>query len=253
MEDRQERERRAYDEDRVFEESSKWHKRAHHVLTGPNTAKAEALFDDLIRKAVTGGRALDICCGSGIRSVHILELGADYVLGVDLAESEIAKAKTREQPGKLEFLVADASAPLEGKFDLIFGRSALHHIDYRPTLLRLYENNLAPGGTLLFMDPLGENVITRAFHRFVPSAHTPDERPLREDDINWFLETFPGAKFYPINYISYPVGMVSSVLLKSPDNPLMRWADRLDTRLERVKRLRSHFRQGIFVATSDGG
>src|SRR6186997_1479846 len=73
VEDRQERERRAYDEDRVFEESSKWHKRAHHVLTGPNTAKAEALFDDLIRKAVTGGRALDICCGSGIRSVHILE------------------------------------------------------------------------------------------------------------------------------------------------------------------------------------
>jgi len=146
VEGREARERKAYDEDRVFEESSKWHKRAQHVLRGPNTQRGEVLFDDLVRKSVTGGRALDICCGLGFQSVRLLELGANYVLGADLAESEIAQAKTRELPGRLEFRVADVSEPLDGKFDLIFGRSALHHIDFRPVLLHLFRENRPPPG-----------------------------------------------------------------------------------------------------------
>lgn len=257
MAERQESERRAYDENHVAEISGKWWRRFDHVSFCPNTQRAEALFGKLARDAVDGGRVLDICCGAGGKTLPFLDLGASYVLGVDLSESEIAEAKIKEQPGKLEFRVSDVSEPLDGKFELIAGHGALHHIDFRPILVNLFQNNLAPGGTLLFEEPLGENLLTRGFHRFVHSAHTPDERPLRKDDIDWFLKTFPNSRFYPINYVSFPAALFSSLFLrksgdsrKGADNRLLRWADRVDQRLERVERLRSRFRAGIFVATS---
>ncbi len=257
MSERQESERRAYDEDRVAEISGKWWRLFQHVSFSPNTQRAEALFDDLARESVTGGRALDICCGAGGKTLPFLDLGASYVLGVDLSESEIAQAKLKEQPGKLEFHVSDVSEPLTGKFELIAGHGALHHIDFRPILINLFQNNLAPGGTLLFEEPLGENLLTRGFHRFVHSAHTPGERPLRKDDIDWFLKTFPNSRFYPINYVSFPAALFSSLFLRrsadnrrAADNWLLRWADRMDQRLARIERLRSHFRAGIFVATT---
>jgi hypothetical protein len=37
----------------------------------------------------------------------------------------------------------------------------------------------------------------------------------------------------PINYLSFPAGILSSFVFSAPDNPLMRAADRVDRALER--------------------
>jgi SAM-dependent methyltransferase len=249
VEDRQSRERRAHDEDGVTDKNNSYYRRFSHVTLCPNSARGDALFNGFVKESATGGRVLDLCCGTGLKTRQLLELGPKYVLGIDLSEAHIATAKLSEQPGSLEFVLGDVSEPLEGQFDLIVGRGALHHIDFRPILINLSLNNLSPGGMLLFEEPLGENLITRAFHRFVPSAHTPDERPLRKSDIEWFLTTFPESSFHAFNYLSYPIGLFTSLFMKSPNNRLLRCADWIDLRLEHLNRIRYRFRLGILVAT----
>jgi SAM-dependent methyltransferase len=246
--ERVERERRAYDEQSVDEQFLRWYRRAGHVLRSPNTMRGEERWRQILREAAGGGRVLDVGCGRGFSSRQALDFGAEYVLGVDLSESQLAEARKGEIPGQLEFRSHDLHQPLEGEFDLIFGRSILHHIDYRPVIDRLYTSNLAAGGTLAFMEPLGTNLITRLFHRLTPKAHTPDEQPLRLDELRWFESRFPDFELVPINYFTYPAGIVSSLLLRRPDNSLMRAADRLDRSLERrAPGFHHHFRQGILV------
>jgi SAM-dependent methyltransferase len=234
----------------VAETSRQWLVRFIHVARSPNTLHGEARFEAILRAAADRGRVLDLGCGEGESSSKLHAMGAAHVLGIDVSETEIEKAREREIGGELEFRAADASQGLDGTFDLIYGRSILHHLDYRPLLRRLYAENLAPGGTMAFMEPLGTNLLTRAFHAAVRSAHTPDERPLRKDELRWFADEFEGFELIPVNYVSYPAALASSLVLRDPDNPVTRLADRVDRALEaRLPRLHPHFRQGILVVT----
>ena len=150
--------------------------------------------------------------------------------------------------GRLEFRVGDAAAPVEGRFGAIVGRAVLHHIDYRDALPRLVKDNLEPGGSLIFLEPLADNFFIRLFTRIVPKAHTPDERSFTADDLAWFEKTFAEVAYYPFNYTSLPLGIASTHIFRSADNFLMRAADRFDTWLARRSRsLRSHFRQVVIV------
>jgi SAM-dependent methyltransferase len=249
---RSERERAAADEGSVWEVSHRWHTRGAHVFACPNTLRHEALFDELAARFAKGGRVLDLGCGQGASSQRLLSFGADHVLGIDISELLLAQAFPRAIPGRLEFRKGDVSEPLEGEFDLIFGRAILHHLAYPPILRRLYEVNLRPGGALLFMEPLGANLLSFLFRVLVPAAHTPDERPFTLRDLRWFRATFPAVDIYPYNYLSYPVGLISSLVARSPDHAPLRLCDRIDTWLARhVRPLESRFRQAIFLVRKD--
>src|SRR3954451_6113322 len=88
--DRARREAAAYDEDRVWERNHAWNLRVPHIHMGPNTVRGEELSRALMAEAVAGGgRALDVGCGDGHSSQQVLELGAGYVLGIDVAPSMI--------------------------------------------------------------------------------------------------------------------------------------------------------------------
>lgn len=247
--ERARREREAYDEHGVDEAMSSWHGRFPHVFQCPNSRRGEDLFNALTRAAVAGRRVLDIGCGDGASSLRLPELGASYVLGMDVSRSAIARAQAHAQPGRLEFRVGDVARDLgEERFDCIFGRSILHHVDYRGLLPRLYAERLTPGGTMLFMEPQGENLLIRAYTRLVASAHTPDERSFVTEDLDWLSAHFPDCQLYPINYLSFPAAIASSLLRLGPDSVLLRVCDRADEWLaRRVPRLRSHFRQTIVV------
>ena len=246
--ERAERERAAYDEDGVWETSHAWHTRVSHVLETPNTAAGEDIFHALLRRAVAdGGRALDVGAADGWSSRRVLDMGAAHVTGIDVAERAIAKARSEhEHEPRMEFHVHDAQQPIAGEFDLIFGRSVLHHIDFREFLLRICADNLRPGGRLVFMEPLS-HPFSLAFHRLVPSAHTPDEWPIRPRDLRWMRREL-GVEVIPVNLFSFATAIATSFLLPDADNPLNRAADTLDRRLALRPRLRPYFRQGIITA-----
>jgi hypothetical protein len=127
-------------------------------------------------------------------------------------------------------------------------RGILHHIDYRSMLPRLYTHHLTPGGTMLFMEPQGENLLIRLYTRFVGAAHTPDEQSFMNDDLRWLRGHFPGLELLPINYLTLPLAILTSLLRLPPDNVLLRLCDRADEWLAaRAPRLRSHYRQTIVV------
>lgn len=226
---RAEREKQAYDEDGVWDHAHGWHMRFEHVFHTPNTRRLEKQFEDTVSSEGAGRRLLEIGCGPGVTAESLVRAGAGYVFGVDISEKFLAEAKLKEIPGRMEFAVKDIQKPMEGRFDVIFGRGILHHVDYREVLRRLYDDNLNPGGTMHFLEPLGANILIKIYYRVAPKAHTPDERPFFPPDLRWLRGAFPGFRITPINYLSFPLGVASSLVFPRPDNALTRAADRADT------------------------
>ena len=242
------RERAAYDEGEVWETSTRWHRRFPHVFEAANSRRMEAQFTELLRLAVEGRRVFELGCGDGENAEKLVTLGAQHVLGIDVAESFVERAQARVRPGRLEFRVGDAMAPIEGKFGAIVGRAVLHHIDYRTTLLRLFEHNLEPGGAAVFLEPLGGNLLIKLFTQLVRKAHTPDERSFQGEDLAWLETAFPQVEFYPFNYATLFIGILSSMALPTADNIALRFADRFDGWLaRRFRGMRTQFRQVIVV------
>ena len=180
---------------------------------------------------------MDIGCGSGISSQNLHFYGASYVLGIDISERFISEAKKREIKGRLEFLNRDLMSPIEGTYDIIFGRAILHHIDYKVVLKSLYYSNLNYGGIMVFMEPLGSNLLIRLSKFIVKSAHTPDEKPFFRQDLRWLRENFWNFEMYPINYPSLVFGILSSIIFSNPHNYLMRLSDKINFWLGKKVRL----------------
>ena len=136
-------------------------------------------------------------------------------------------------------------SPIKGTYDIIFGRAILHHIDYKVVLKRLYYSNLNYGGIMIFVEPLGSNLLIRLFKLIVKSAHTSDEKPFFRQDLRWLRENF---EMYPINYFSLVFGILSSIIFSNSHNYLMRLSDKIDFWLgKKVRLLAPNFRAAILI------
>ena len=59
-----------------------------------------------------GERLLDMGCGEGTSSARLLGMGAKHVLGIDVSEAAITRARPRAVPGRLEFRLGDVTRDL---------------------------------------------------------------------------------------------------------------------------------------------
>jgi SAM-dependent methyltransferase len=250
VEERDRREREAYADEAMTQANVAWQMRFSHIGFGPTTERGwDTAFALLSSKLHDGGRVLDVGCGPGYYTHRVKELGAGYVLGYDISEHYISKARqTYEIPGELEFRVHSAHEPIDDVFDVICGFAVLHHLDFRSFLVDTYERNLVPGGTMLFWEPMGNPAIL-AFHKFVRSAHSPDEWPITRSDVNWLHETFDDVVIRPVNVVATFTNAVSSLVFDEPDNPLSRLGDRIDRSIERRRRVAPFGQMGIIVVT----
>lgn len=250
--ERVKRELQASDDQDIYGNWWKLHTRFNHVFTCPNTHYYETLFDRMVREAVQGKRVLEIGCSNGWYSRRILDFGAGYVRGMDISPKFLGDAQRQAIPGRLEYVEASVAHPIMEPYDVILGRAVLHHVDYREVLPRLYRDNLKPNGYFFFWEPLGSNLLIRLYHTLVPGVHTPDERSFARHDLNWMQREFPGCQMYLINYLSFPLGLLSSFFFRKADNPLLRGADRIDRYLASHARwLHAHFRNAMFVIRKD--
>ncbi len=247
---RSERERVVADESNTYQQWAKLRNKWLHIFECRNTKWGEQQLAVLLSHAVPGKRVLEIGCGSGDNARNnIFPLGPAYILAVDISRSRIRNARQNgEISGKLEYAVLDVSEPVTEVFDVVIGRAILHHLDYREALCRLIRDNLTVHGQMIFYEPLGSNWFMRVFQRFSKSAHTEDEHPFDKHDLIWFKKTFPDFRLIPVNFTSIPLGALSSLLFKNPDNAMMRVADRIDCFIaQRASYLHPYFRYGIFV------
>lgn len=137
---------------------------------------------------------LDLGCGEGYHAVRLAKEGA-FVCAVDLSEGMVARTRELvEQLGlanRVEVLQMSAHNLQfnEATFDLVFGHSVLHHTDLKLTRREVHRV-LKPGGKGIFLEPLGHNPVINMFRRMTPRRRSPDEKPLRIEDVVFFAEPF---------------------------------------------------------------
>jgi SAM-dependent methyltransferase len=106
-------------------------------------------------------RLLDVACGSGGPALHVARATGCQVAGIDLHPDGIAAAnrmaRERGLESRAQFSEADAAGtlPFEGEsFDAILCVDAINHLRGRAAVLAEWRRLLAPGGRLVFTDPI---------------------------------------------------------------------------------------------------
>ncbi len=132
-----------------------YYDQAFHRRAGVQS-KWHHLKFDRVRAEIAGRRAhLDIGCGAGT-FIGTLD-GEAEVVGVDLAEAQIAFARSRYQTERHRFeVVAPGPLPFaDSRFDLVTIIELVEHLDpdAAAALLREAHRVLAPGGRLVVSTP----------------------------------------------------------------------------------------------------
>jgi SAM-dependent methyltransferase len=113
---------------------------------------------------------------------------------------------------------------------LIIGSDILHHLDIDRAVAEL-RRLLAPGGMALFVEPRAHHPLLRLGRWLTPSARTPDEHPLTEDDWKMMAAAFPDFEHREREFITVSLMPLNLVL---PDGGRTRLADALSKRDDQV-------------------
>jgi ubiquinone/menaquinone biosynthesis C-methylase UbiE len=101
-----------------------------------------------------GDRVLDLGCGDGRFTAELARAGAGSVVGMDVAEAALKRARAREP--ELDFRLAPIDGPLpleDASFDLVWASEVIEHIADTARWLSEVRRVLAPRGRLLITTP----------------------------------------------------------------------------------------------------
>ena len=108
--------------------------------------------------------ALSLCCGDGAFEEQLLQMGVfDRITGLELSPQRIAHGQSRmsqcktDAAGRLNFLQQDVNLGDYGeqRFDVVFAKAALHHIENLEQAMQGIQRCLRPGGLLITIDFFG--------------------------------------------------------------------------------------------------
>ncbi len=157
----------------------------------------------------TGVRVLDLGCGSGDLTLHLLATGAE-VVALDLSPGMVDVARQRVEIFGAGTTATFVAVPLEksgfpdAHFDVIVGRFILHHLDVCDAAVEI-ARILRPDGRAVFAENSGRNPLLMLARRHVagrlgvPRLGTEDEHPLHAADITAIGSAFSSIKLrYPV-------------------------------------------------------
>jgi SAM-dependent methyltransferase len=141
-------------------------------------------------------RILDIGCGTGRHAIELTKRGYTNVVGVDLSESQITRAKEKAAAEKLniDFRVADArNLPFDSEFDLIImlcegGFSLMETDEMNFEILRNAKDSLAAGGKMIFTTLNGLFPIHNSVQEFLNSEK--QQGNVTHENVKFNLMTF---------------------------------------------------------------
>ena len=97
-------------------------------------------------------RVLDLGCGFGWHCRHAAEAGARSVVGVDLSERMLERARGMTEDPRIVYVrsaIEDVGFP-DGAFDLVLSSLAFHYVADLGPVFRAIHRMLVPGGDLVF-------------------------------------------------------------------------------------------------------
>ena len=131
-------------------------------------------------------RVLDLGCGLGVMMPVYQQLEAGYMLGVDVSQEMIARARARwADSAQIEFEAIDAcELSGENRFDSIVIYNAYPHFTNRPALVETCARLLARGGRFCVAHGTGKNGIN-AHHEAVAAGVSLGLKGAREESVIW--------------------------------------------------------------------
>ena len=111
---------------------------------------------------VRGKRIIDLGCGFGKTDKELVRLGAEYILGIDISERMIGKARNEYSDDRIEYRAMSLEkldALKDERFDIAYSSLCFHYIRDLGKLLRDIHRLLMPHGMLIFSQ---EHPITTA-------------------------------------------------------------------------------------------
>ena len=118
-------------------------------------------------------------------AIDLAHAGAAAVHAIDVSivalRSGAAAAGANRAAVTFELMDGEELAYSNDSFDLIYGRSILHHLSLTKALPEI-RRVLRPEGRAIFLEPLAHNPVLRLSRWLTPRLRSPDERPLRVGD-----------------------------------------------------------------------
>jgi len=142
---------------------------------------------------------LDLACGEGYNSVLLAKRGA-CVTGIDVSPKSVelatARAKANHVEEQCEFICSpiEAASFRENCFDVIWINDFFHHVitelDHILPSIRAW---CKPRALVAINEPVSFSRLLRRMRPLVPVSvdATPDERPLRQEELRKILSYFP--------------------------------------------------------------
>ncbi len=136
-----------YDTSAFFEGYSQLNRSLHGLDGAPEWPAIQAMLPEL-----RGRRVVDLGCGFGWFARWARGQGAAHVLGLDLSENMLARARADTDDPAVEYARADLEAlELPGKaFDFAYSSLTFHYIVDFGRLMRRVFQSLTPGAAFVF-------------------------------------------------------------------------------------------------------
>lgn len=141
---------------------------------------------------------LDLGCGTGRFSSALAEEFGAPVLGVDPAQTMLAKARENVLHPRVTFTHGDSSAiPLpDSVAELVFVSMAYHHFEDRPAAAREMRRVLAPGGLVAIRNSTADALDGFRFLEYFPAARAHADAMLPRRDA--LTASMRAAGFAPV-------------------------------------------------------
>lgn len=136
-----------YDTAEFFEGYSRLPRSRHGLAGAPEWPAIRALLPPL-----GGKRVVDLGCGFGWFARWAADQGAARVVGIDLSENMIERARRETADGRVEYRIADLETldlPAAA-YDLAYSSLAFHYLEDFGRLVRTVHRALDPGARFVF-------------------------------------------------------------------------------------------------------
>ncbi len=114
-------------------------------------------------------KILDVGCGAGRTTIALYEMGYKDIVGLDISEAMIERARIYSKEYEIDFIVGDAREikKLNDKFDFVFfsfnGLMLIYGYNNRVAILESFKESLNDGGYIIFSTPYLDNKVDKKF------------------------------------------------------------------------------------------
>lgn len=162
------------------------------------TNRSKEYYSSLVKAYSRNANVIEI--GVGLESMlPMIVEECDSFRGIDISAAAVEQAEARFRnvlrPGKSELMVCNAedTGLPEKSAGLVFGAGIVHHLE-TDRFVRELGRLLRPNARAVFFEPLGYNPLINLVRWLTPGSRTPDEHPLKEQDLDRFRCAFKDVK-----------------------------------------------------------